>query len=265
MPIIQYVNLLGNTVPVYGICVGVGLLIIGVRMLIGFKEFSMSGEQQNVFLYGFPFMVISGTVVALLLDAWFTGDWRSWSSQEVRRFGFTYTGWLLGALVFMFLYGVRTTYGWRFFLNFYLPSFAAAQAIGRVGCFLGGCCYGKVCSLGVKYPVGSLPYEQVGDVCVLPIQLIESFLLLGLFLLSRKSPFRHRASVYLCGVACIRFFLEFFRGDVRGSLFGVVCISPQQIMSIAFFVIGLIIFVKQIASKASDDACVGRWGRRQRR
>ncbi len=43
------------------------------------------------------------------------------------------------------------------------PSMALGQAIGRVGCFLNGCCYGGVClasSLGMTFPAGSPPYEQ---------------------------------------------------------------------------------------------------------
>jgi phosphatidylglycerol:prolipoprotein diacylglycerol transferase len=43
------------------------------------------------------------------------------------------------------------------------PSMVLGQAIGRIGCFLNGCCYGGVCltaSLGVTFPADSPPYEQ---------------------------------------------------------------------------------------------------------
>jgi phosphatidylglycerol:prolipoprotein diacylglycerol transferase len=46
------------------------------------------------------------------------------------------------------------------------PSMVVGQALGRVGCFLNGCCYGGVCltSLGVSFPADSPPYKlQLGS------------------------------------------------------------------------------------------------------
>ena len=255
MPIRQYVSLLGVTFPFYGICVGVALLAIGIWMIYNFKKFKMDGDQQNEILYGFPFMSLMGLFFAFALDSLFTGDWRTWTGSEERRVGFTFTGWLLGAVLFMALFGGFTSFGRMFLLNMFLPIFALAQGIGRIGCFLGGCCYGKVCTWGIKYPPGSFPYEKVGDVCVFPIQLIESLFLFFLFAICLHVAFRHRAVVYLLGVAVIRFVAEFFRGDIRGNVPGVMCMSPQQIMSIMFFVIGLIVFFIGLRPKRNLQNC----------
>lgn len=43
------------------------------------------------------------------------------------------------------------------------PSMVVGLAIGRIGCFLNGCCFGGVClesSLGLTFPPGSPPYAQ---------------------------------------------------------------------------------------------------------
>ena len=43
------------------------------------------------------------------------------------------------------------------------PSMVVGLAIGRIGCFLNGCCFGGACpesSLGVTFPAGSPPYAQ---------------------------------------------------------------------------------------------------------
>ena len=243
MPIRQYVSLLGTTFPCYGICVGVALLAIGIWMIYNFKKFRMNGDLQNEVLYGFPFMVLTGVFFAFAFDALFTGDWRTWIGNGERRAGFTFTGWLFGVVLFIFTFGGCTSFGRMFLLNMFLPVFALAQGIGRIGCLLGGCCYGKICSWGIKYPPGSLPYERIGDVRVFPIQLVEAILLFLLFVVCLKSIFRYRAVVYLIGVAAIRFAAEFFRGDIRGNIPGVECVSPQQLMSLLFFVIGLIVLL----------------------
>ena len=74
MSIHQYVCLLGTHIPWYGICVGLALLGIGMWMIYNFKKFTMNGDQQNEILFGFPFMMLTGVLIALLLDAFFTGD-----------------------------------------------------------------------------------------------------------------------------------------------------------------------------------------------
>jgi len=56
-------------------------------------------------------------------------------------------------------------------INIIIPGLVLAHAIGRVGCFLAGCCYGIETNsfLGVKFPF--LPNK------VLPTQLFEAFFL----------------------------------------------------------------------------------------
>lgn len=204
-------------------------------MLYNFKLFRMNGDEQNDILFRFPFMVLFGVLVAFVLDALFTGDWRTWSGpMEGRKLGFTFTGWLLGVVAFVVLFGSSSSFGRLFLLDMFLPSFAIAQAIGRVGCFIGGCCYGMPCQCGVRYPEGSLPYSIVGDVALIPIQLYEAFALLLLFIICVKVVFKYRAAVYLIGVALIRFVAEFYRYDHRGSFMGLNGFSPQQYMSIIF-------------------------------
>lgn len=255
MPIHQFINLLGTQTPFYGICAGLGLLVIGLRMIIGFREFSLDGKRENELLYGFPFMVIVGAIFAFLLDAVFTGDWQTWTNSDVRQFGFTYMGWVFGIILFLLIYGRHTSFGPRFFLNFYLPSLALAQAIGRIGCFLGGCCYGRPCPWGVHYPEGSFPFEQVGDVGLMPIQLFESEALILLTLFCLRTKFRYKAIAYLFGLSVIRFVCEFFRGDQRGDFFGITILSPQQFMSIGFFLFAIVLCVLEHKSPTSPHAC----------
>lgn len=252
MSIHQYVGLLGTYIPWYGICVGLALLGIGIWMVYSFKKFAMNGDQQNEILLGFPFMVLTGVLIAFFLDAFFTGDWRTWNSVGVRRMGLTFTGWLLGVLVFLFIYGRFTSFGWFFLFNMFLPIIALAQGIGRIGCFLGGCCYGRVCSWGVCYPKGSMAYERLGEVTVFPVQLIEAIWLVVLFAICLKVVFHYRACVYLFGVSLVRFIMEFFRGDMRGSIFGCEFISPQQWMSVVFALIGVALLF--VARKKKNDS-----------
>ena len=90
----------------------------------------------------------------------------------------------------------------------YAIALPLGQGLGRIGCFLGGCCYGA-------------PLFE-GSTTRHPAQLYESaldFVLLGVLFSIRKQPrapgllFRY----YLLSYAGIRFVMDFFRGDEKQS------------------------------------------------
>ena len=107
------------------------------------------------------------------------------------------------------------------------------HAFGRVGCFLNGCCFGRVCdsAISVTYPANSPAWwEQVGagligrgaaeTLPILPSQLIEAVanivLFAALFAWARKKPAEGRVGgAYLIAYAVIRFFTETLRSDPR--------------------------------------------------
>lgn len=115
-----------------------------------------------------------------------------------------------------------------------------AHAIGRIGCFLDGCCYGKPTDswIGVKFPHLA---EKV-----IPTQLIEAIFLFLLFailmVLIFVLNFRYTFPVYMISYAIFRFIIEFYRGDERGAFIGIF--SPSQIWCMILFAGGIaLIFI----------------------
>ena len=116
-------------------------------------------------------------------------------------------------------------------------------AIGRLGCFAGGCCGGTICSMpwGVTYPAATA--EAFGFASLLshhPVQLYEAALAaaIGCFLwrLHARRRFEGQAALaFLVLYPAARFVVEFWRGDDRGDLFGlthVTGLSPAQFISL---------------------------------
>lgn len=105
------------------------------------------------------------------------------------------------------------------------PSIAVGEAIGRVGCFLYGCCYGKPISLpiGIKFPpsspAGLYCMEQFGTNQALhPTQLYSSLVglaIFGILMLTRryKKTDGELFLLYLILLSASRFVLEWFRAD----------------------------------------------------
>ena len=92
-------------------------------------------------------------------------------------------------------------------------------AIGRLGCFMSGCCHGRPCRMGVCYShVKSGFARHYVGVRLFPVQLIESLIVwfltgLGGYLLLSDARPGTSLSVYVVGYGGARFFIEFLRGD----------------------------------------------------
>lgn len=94
--------------------------------------------------------------------------------------------------------------------DFYAPVLALAHGVGRLGCFMNGCCFGKPVSWGVAFPGDVVPR--------VPVQVYEaaSLIALALYLFRLGSVKRREGSVfaaYLFLYGTLRFCLEFLRGD----------------------------------------------------
>lgn len=116
------------------------------------------------------------------------------------------------------------------------------HGFGRIGCFLGGCCYGIESEFGFTAH-NNTAVPSVNDVNRFPVQLLESglnFILFFVLLILFKKHILEKRLIYIYMLVypVIRFFDEFLRGDTyRGFLFG---LSTSQWVSIILFVFALI-------------------------
>ena len=107
------------------------------------------------------------------------------------------------------------------------------HVFGRIGCFLGGCCYGIESSFGFTFHNSLI--ESANGVNRFPVQLFEAgfnlILFLAMWKLLNKGILKNRLFLlYLAVYSAGRFILEFFRGDsYRGFLFG---LSTSQIIAV---------------------------------
>jgi prolipoprotein diacylglyceryltransferase len=118
-------------------------------------------------------------------------------------------GYLLGELTKK-LAGVKFSTGDA--LAVALP---VGQAIGRIGCFFGGCCYGTPTSV----PWGVYGHGAVRHPVVLYESVLDLVLAAVLFAVRKKRrPPGHLFRYYLVGYATIRFCLESLRGEPQRAL-----------------------------------------------
>jgi phosphatidylglycerol:prolipoprotein diacylglycerol transferase len=160
-----------------------------------------------------------------------------------------------GGLVFyggvLFAVPVAAWYARRRGLNLWqtadiwAPSAAIGHAVGRLGCFCAGCCYGRPAE-GLPWAVTFHAPESLAiqNVPLHPTQIYESALeflnFVILVMLRKRRTFHGRLFwVYVLNYSVIRSAVEVFRGDeVRGFI--VPGVSISQGISALMFIAALV-------------------------
>ena len=182
-------------------------------------------------------------------------NWRS-ILAGLRVAGVFYGGLIAALIVCVLIVRRRGLPGWKI-ADITAPAIALGQAIGRLGCFAAGCCYGKPTDLPwavtftdpAAYQITGVPLH----VPMHPTQLYHFVADLALFavllvLLRRK---RFDGQVFLWYVilyAVERGLLEMTRGDPRGEIAG---LSTSQVIAIAGGLIAAVFLVRRSRSAAA--------------
>jgi phosphatidylglycerol:prolipoprotein diacylglycerol transferase len=162
-----------------------------------------------------------------------------WSDVvKVWQGGIVFYGCIAGGLIGSLLYWVRNPFPFRATADAVAPALALGIAVGRLGCFLNGCCYGSICNRpwAVRFPAGTLPWVRHVQAGLIPPALPHSLpvhpkqlylALAGLALLALLSAYSHRKRrdgevmvLLMIAYPLTRFVIEFFRGDAGGLVAG---------------------------------------------
>jgi phosphatidylglycerol:prolipoprotein diacylglycerol transferase len=235
----------------YGILTALGFLLAILWPTSLAKEEGLSETKME----GLGLLIVlSAGVGSKLLTAWdypgfYSSDWTHFLSDQILgRGGVFYGGFLLAVACSAAYCRLVHLPGWQV-ADSVAPGLALAQGLGRVGCFLAGCCWGTPTELpfGVTFR-SELAHNLTGvplQVRLHPTQLYEAALVLLaipflMWLRKKRSFFGQVILVYVLFYAVARFFLEFLRGDPRGYHFNHLLSTSQLI---GLFIIPLAIFL----------------------
>lgn len=156
--------------------------------------------------------------------------------------GFVFYGGLIGGLLFLLLY---RSFGAPLKLDLLwpmVPALTFGHAVGRIGCFLAGCCYGAPTTAWWGIHVHGFDRH--------PTQLLEagSLVMFGIYLLKSKRPRVQLIIVYFIGYGILRLVIEALRGDIIRGHWGVL--TPSQWISILLILVGLAMASTQKKSKS---------------
>ena len=240
----------------YGLMIAIGL-IVGV--ILARRQAAREGiDPDRIVDITFYVLVVALIGSRLLFVAFYLEDYLSQPLRILKFWegGLVFYGGLLPAVAVGLWYIRRIGLHLWQAADIFAPSIAIGHAIGRLGCFFAGCCYGKPCSLPWAVTFTDPRSLAPLGIPLHPTQLYSSlslFFLFGLLIFLRRRKTFHGELLwsYALVYSIMRFFIEFLRGDYRGTILAGL-LSTTQAVGIVFagISVGMLLYLRK---KAADD------------
>lgn len=237
------------SLPTYGVLVAIGFLAgLAIAIRLGKRACLPPDVLTNLAIY----CALGGIAGAKLFM--FLFDWQYYSQNPGEIFTLStlqaagvFHGGFLVAMVVAIAYIRRQHLPPLETLDCFAPGIALGHAIGRVGCFAAGCCWGNKCDLpwAVRFHTDEAAPVPL-NVPLHPAQLYETAANLVIFgVLYRLFLRSHRAGEvfgwYLVLYSSARFIIEFFRSHEQGLVAG---LSLTQWIALGLLVSGTAILTR---------------------
>ncbi len=250
-PVLFEIPFLGFGLHTYGLLLAAAFLL---ALQVALRGARRDGIPRDPVLDLWIASLISGIVGAKLLLYLLDLDFYFSNPRALlwglRSAGVFYGGLVAAILTSLWIVRRKGLPGWRI-ADIAAPAIVLGQAVGRLGCFAAGCCYGKVTDLpwavtftdpeanritGVPLGIPLHPshlYHSLGDLVLFGELVLQS---------RRKSYDGQVFLWYLVLYGVMRGLLEITRGDPRGQIAG---ISTSQFIAMGAILIGVVLMARR--------------------
>jgi len=245
----------GLTFYTYGLLMAVAFIAAYFYLL---RLAKLSGQDEefysNLFFWLMIFGILGAKVLYLMVDFRNLGS----NVKDVIgciRGGLVWYGGVIANLIFVYYYARKHNQSYARLADTIAGPAMVGLGIGRFGCLMAGCCYGKPSSLpwAITYPFleDKRLQNPLAGIPVHPSPLYESLadfaIALIAYLVLRRAKRKGLAiSLVIMLYAAVRFCLEFLRGDIIRGFVISDKISTSQFISILIFVPALVVFIRQL-------------------
>ena len=190
-------------IPSYSIFVGLGILVGIVYYLLDARRRGVKHDGVVVIVASALIFGVIGSKIPLLFES---------NNPDIWAYGKSIVGAMLGGMLGVILVKrimkIKLKMG-----NIIAPAVALGMAIGRIGCFCNGCCFGIPAPFGLGFNFGD-------GVLRLQTQLLESVFHLTAFFILRHYQDKVKTpgilfKLYLLAYFIFRFLCEFIRENPR--------------------------------------------------
>lgn len=260
---------LGTTLHPFGLLVVLGCF--GALRLTAWRARRERLDPENV--YGLAVWLFTGGVIGARLLYVLQHHETIHHPSDIFRVwqgGIVFYGCIIGGLIGSVLYWRRCPFPFRPMADAVAPALMVGVALGRLGCFCNGCCYGAVTHLpwGVSFPARTLPWANHVASGLIPLSAAHSLPVhptqlyaaldgvLILALLTWYFPRRRRdgevMALLMLAYPVVRFIEESLRADEAPFLAGM---TISQDISVLLFACGAVFWawlLRQPAQRHAD-------------
>ena len=237
----------------YGVLVALAFLCgLWVAARLGKRAGLDVDALTNLGIYCALAAIVGAKLMMLIVDPRYRQNPREIFTFDTLQAGGVFYGGLIAALAVAWWYMRRTRLPLGKTADVFAPGIALGHAIGRIGCFSAGCCWGIMCrapwAVTFRDPVANYQVGVPLGVPLHPTQLYESFAEFAIFaVLYRRFGRPHKQgaiiSLYLVLYGAARFLVEFYRYHEQGNLFGGP-LDTSQWISLALAALGAAYLLK---------------------
>ncbi len=240
-------------VPTYGVLIALGFLAgitLAARLARGSERSDLDPERITNLGIVLLLSAIVGAKLFMIVDSWtyYSADLSRIFSMSALRSGGVFYGGLLSALAVAYFYTRRHKMPWLATADVMAPGLAIGHAIGRLGCFAAGCCWGRETHLAwavtFRDPAAHSFTGVPLNIPLHPTQLYEALgtAAIGGFLLWRYGRAHATGTIlgaYLALYSTFRFLVEFFREEGSRTLVIGGFLSTTQCVAVGLAILGL--------------------------
>lgn len=235
----------------YGLMLTIGFLVgLWITAHLAEQDGLPKGKVYDLAIYVLPSALL-GTRLVTVLTNWkaIAGDWHQASALDLVHSVGHYLGGFLAALLASAIVLRVWRLPWARIADASAPGLALGNVIGRLGCFMAGCCWGKPTSSWIGVRFNEQAHEVNGvpaNIALVPMQLIEAVASLAMFALllwlwKHRTFYGQIILAFVMLYAVERFVAEFWRADPRGE---VLNMTTSQFISTFMFPVGLILYYR---------------------
>lgn len=251
-------NIIGN-IDLYDILLALGAVAAIIVFRIAADKMKIGARLFNLTLICALCAIVIGLGFSVIFQALYNIGPRGAFIID-KDTGATFAGGLIGGaaafIAVYFIFGRKADENYRSefgkIADCAACAITAGHAVGRIGCLMDGCCYGRPTDSFIGVYMHNLGYK------VVPTQLFEAVflallcVLLTVLLIKKALP---AMSVYLLSYGVWRFVIEFFRDDYRGTSI-VPFLTPSQLISVLMFILGAVLLflrIRSVSKKAAEN------------
>jgi len=266
----------GRVIHTYGVMLLIGFLLSLWRAVVVARNKGEDPITTQDVLDVSVCLLVTGIIGARIAFVLLDPDLHSYTLSKALAIwngGISFDGALAGGLIAIVLYCALKKIRTLTMLDMLAPPSVIGYAIGRIGCFFNGCCYGGPSTLpwAVKFPIGHIGNIPVTTGPSHPVQLystIDSFILFGLLTWRQNKTGLRDGDVfcwYLIGAGIERFIMEIFRKGVTSDMVTGTPFTTAQFFCIFMMICGAAglaaIYRKPSAQEPSGNAVDADLGR----